>query len=468
MNLRNDAGLTVTNLAPLLRKRRLSPVDLTSWVLTRVDQMQPDLNAFITITADLALAQARRAEREIAKGRYRGPLHGIPISLKDLFYTRGIRTTAGSRILRSFVPNSDAPAVERLLAAGAVMLGKTNLHEFAYGATNANVHYGPVHNPWDTDRMSGGSSGGSAVSVVAGLALASLGTDTGGSIRIPAAACGCVGLKPTWGRVPLEGVIPLATSLDHVGPLSRCVQDAAFILDAIATGPASGAPGGGFARGLKEGIRGLRIGIPRQYFFDRLQPEVRTSVLKAVEILRAQGARVQEVRLEGMNETSDLAGVITLAEALAYHWKWLQKRPKDYDPVIRSRMEAGRNLTAVEYLLAQERRRRYTARFERAFQSVELLAAPTLPVTAPGLQEEDVFTGRSCEDVRTALLRLTRPGNLTGLPSISVPCGFSDDGLPVGLQLIGRRWDEATVLRAAYAYEQATEWHGRFPSDSVQ
>ncbi len=464
MNLQNDAGLTVTNVARLLRTRRLSPVELTRWMLARIERAQPELNAYITITADLAVAQARRAEHEIVRGRYRGPLHGIPVSLKDLFYTRGIRTTAGSRILRSFIPDTNAPAVETLLEAGAILLGKTNLHEFAYGATNVNIHYGPVRNPWNPNRMSGGSSGGSAASVVAGLALASLGTDTGGSIRIPAAACGCVGLKPTWGRVSLDGVIPLAPSLDHVGPLCRCVQDVALILDTIAPSPALGKTNGGFTRELKKGIRGLCIGIPRQYFFDRIHPETRQGVLDAIDVLRAQGARLREVRLEGMNESSDLASVITVAEALAYHWRWLRHRPGDYDPVIRSRMEAGKGMSAVDYLHAQERRRLYTVRFEHVFESVDLLATPTLPLVAPRIEAKDVFTGRSKEDVRLALLRLTRPGNLTGLPSVSVPCGFSTEGLPIGLQLIGRRWEETTVLRAAYAYEQATEWHRSFPS----
>ncbi len=467
MKFQNDGNLTIARIAPLMARRKLSPVELTRWMIARIERMQPELNAFITPTPELALVLARRAEREIAKGDYRGRLHGIPLCLKDLFHTRGIRTTAGSRILRSFVPDSNAPVVERLLSAGAILLGKTNLHEFAYGATNLNIHYGPVHNPWNPERMSGGSSGGSAAAVTAGLALASLGTDTGGSIRIPAAACGCVGLKPTWGRVELEGVIPLATSLDHVGPLCRCVEDAAIVLDAIATAGPDLAKGQRrrFSAGLRKGIRDLRIGLPRQYFYERVQPEVRRKVLDAVKVLEALGACICEIPLGGMGETASLAGTITIAEALAYHWKWLQSRPGDYDPVIRARLEAGSKLTAVEYLQAQERRRLYTSRFESAFDSVDLLAAPALPITAPDLEVSEVVTGRSREDVRSALLRLTRPGNLTGLPAISVPCGFSKEGLPVGLQLTGRRWAEGTVLRAAYAYEQATEWHKRFPQD---
>jgi aspartyl-tRNA(Asn)/glutamyl-tRNA(Gln) amidotransferase subunit A len=468
MNSQNDADLTISRLAPLLRRRKLSPVELTRWILDRIERLQPRLNAYITITSDLALRQARQAEKAIARGQYRGPLHGIPISLKDLFYTRGVRTTAGSRILRRFVPSDDAPVVKRLLAAGAVLLGKTNLHEFAYGATNVNLHYGAVRNPWDLCRMSGGSSGGSAASVSAALALASLGTDTGGSIRIPAAACGCVGVKPTHGLVPLSGVIPLAPSLDHAGPLCRCVEDAGLILSCIVGEDQNSPPNplasrASLVRGLKSGIKGLRIGVPRQYFFDRILDEVSTLVLAAIRLLERLGARIYEVNLEQMRETAALAGIITVAEALVYHRQWLKTRPHDYDPAIRARMEASKDLSAVDYLLAQEKRRSYSAGFERAMSSVDVLAAPALPVFAPRVDAVRVVAGHSREDVRMALLRLTRPANLTGLPSISVPCGFSDEGLPAGLQLIGHRWGEATLMRAAYAYEQATSWHKRFP-----
>ncbi len=453
----------------MIRRRKLSPLELTRWILERIGLLQPHLNAFITVTDEFALRQARRAEKEIARGQYRGPLHGIPFCLKDLFYTRGILTTAGSRILRRFVPREDAAAVRRLLDAGIVLVGKTNLHEFAYGATNVNVHYGAVRNPWDPKRMSGGSSGGSAAAVSAALALASLGTDTGGSIRVPAAACGCVGLKPTRGRVPLSGVIPLATTLDHAGPLCRSVQDAALVLSAIA-GPDAHDPGQPCEpsplalRNLRGSVRGIRVGVPGQYFFDHLQSDVRSTVRAAIARLEELGCSVREVKLDRvMKETARLAAVITVAEALAYHWSWLATRGKDYDPAIRSRMVADRNMPAVEYLQAQEKRKEYTVAFERAISSVDLMAAPTLPVAAPRIAETEVSAGRFREDVRMALLRLTRPGNLTGLPAISLPCGFTREGLPVGLQLIGKRWDEATLLRVACAYELATPWHEQFP-----
>jgi aspartyl-tRNA(Asn)/glutamyl-tRNA(Gln) amidotransferase subunit A len=469
MILSNDVNLTIAGIAPLIRRRRISPVELTEWLIARAEKFQPALNAYITITADQALAQARTAEKEILRDKYRGPLHGIPLSLKDIIHTRGIPTTAGSRILRSFVPDTNAVVVDRLYEAGAVLLGKTNLHEFAYGATNINMHYGAVCNPWNPGRMSGGSSGGSAVSVSAGLALASIGSDTGGSIRIPSAACGCVGLKPTWGMVPLNGVVPLSPSLDHLGPITRSVEDAAFVLEAIADSEVPGhrQPPRKFSKSLKEGIRGLRLGVPKQYFFDRVQADVRRNVQAAIQIFEEQGARIHEVELEGMRETSDLAGTITLAEALAYHIRWLNQRPGDYDPAIRARLEAGKSLSAVEYLQALERRKAYIRQFDSVFQSIDILLAPALAVVAPRIQETEVSVGaRAREDVRMALLRLTRPANLTGQPAITLPCGFSQEGLPVGLQLIGRRWQDDVVLRSAYAFESATLWHKHFPPDA--
>jgi aspartyl-tRNA(Asn)/glutamyl-tRNA(Gln) amidotransferase subunit A len=471
MNLANDHRLTIEHLSPLIRRHKLSPVELTEFVLDRIPELQPRVNAFITITADRALASARQAEREIMKGKYRGALHGIPICLKDLFYTRGIRTTAGSRILRSFTPDEDACVVERLVLAGTVLVGKTNLHEFAFGATNVNPHYGAVHNPWVQGRISGGSSGGSAAAVVSGLAVASLGTDTGGSVRIPAAACGCVGLKPTYGRIPLHGVIPLATSLDHVGPISRSVVDAAIMLEAV-SGPdprdrtTASAPAESWAGRLDRNIRRMRIGVPKQYFFDRIQPEVRRRVLESLDQLEQLGGELREINLRSMSMTADLAAGITVAEALAYHWNWLQKRASDYGSDLRTRMQSSADMPAVAYLQAQRSRDTYRRRFLESMESVDVLASPTLPVTAPRIESDEVKTGKSPEDVRLALLRLTRPGNLTGLPVISVPCGFTSEGLPVGLQLTGKPFEERTVLQAAYAFEQATEWHQKFPPDS--
>ncbi len=457
INLQNERSLTLERLARMIRRREISPVELTAAFLHRIRQLQPHLNAFITVTSELALSQAKAAEREIARGNYRGLLHGMPLCLKDLFHVGGVRTTAGSRILRNFRPSRNALVVDRLLGAGCVLLGKTNLHEFAFGATNLNPHYGPVRNPWSLDRISGGSSGGSAAAVVAALSVASLGTDTGGSIRIPAAACGCVGFKPTYGLVPLDGVIPLAPSLDHVGPITRSVEDAAVMLAVIT--------GGNYSRGLRRGIRGMRIGIPRQYYFDRLDSEVRQSVLAAVSCLEDNGGRTVDVDLSGMNETAELASEITAAEALAYHWKWLHARAGDYGEDLRVRMMARRKMSAVAYLRYKDRCNAYAARLGRALESCDVLSVPTLPVPAPSILDTEVLVGRSREDVRLALLRLTRPANLAGLPAISVPCGFTKSGLPIGLQLIGKPHAEDFVLRVAYAYERATHWHERFPPD---
>ncbi len=461
----NDRDLTIEHLAPLIERKKISPVELTRFLLDRIARLEPAINAYITVTAESALAGARRAEREIARGKYRGALHGIPVSLKDLFCTRGVATTAGSRILRDFVPDRNAVVVDRLLGAGCLLLGKANLHEFAYGPTSVNPHYGAVRNPWDPGRISGGSSGGSAAGVVAALAIASLGTDTGGSIRIPAAACGCVGLKPTRGLVPLDGVIPLSFTLDHVGPLCRSVADAAALLLALSEPRFENGRWRRMLRGMRRGVKGLRIGVPRDYFFDHLEPGVRRAVLEAVEVFRRLGAEVTEVGLEGMEHTARLAAEITGDEAAAFHDRWLRRRAKSYGRDVRERLAPSRRSTAVAYLQALEEMRAYGGRLDRVLESVDVLAAPTLPLPAPALDQTEFRTGRRREEVRTALLRLTRPANLSGLPALSLPCGFSAGGLPVGLQLIGRRLDEPTLLRAAWAYEGATPWHEQFPPD---
>jgi aspartyl-tRNA(Asn)/glutamyl-tRNA(Gln) amidotransferase subunit A len=464
MHFKNDSNLTIATLAPLIRRGKVSPVELTEFFLDRISRFNPSLNAFLTVTAEFARRQARRAEKEIAAGRYLGPLHGIPISLKDLFNTKGVRTTAGSKILRNFIPKGNAIAVDRLFKAGAVLLGKTNLHEFAYGVTSVNPHFGAVHNPWDLDRIAGGSSGGSAAAVSAGLCLASLGTDTGGSIRIPSSACGIVGLKPTRGLVPLEGVIPLAFSLDHVGPMCRSVQDAALMLNALVNAT-PGIAVVNYRRDLRDGVRGLRIGLPKKYFLGGLKNEVRAAVLEACRVLEKLGARIEEVRLRGVEDTARLVAEITVAEALAFHWNRLRRRPQDYGADLRERMEKSLNQPTVVYLHAQEKRREITRTFTAALEKVDALVAPTLPIVAPLIEENEVTIGRAKEPVRTVLLRFTRPGNLTGLPAISIPCGVSPEKMPVGLQILGGHYDEARLLRIARAYEQATTWHNLFPPD---
>ena len=472
MTLKNDSTLTIAKVAPLLRQRKISPVELTEAFLRRISQFQPKLNAFLTVCADLARRQAREAEKEIQKGRYRGPLHGIPITLKDLFSTAGVRTTAGSKILRHFTPPENATVVQWLREAGAILLGKTNLHEFAYGVTNHNPHYGPVRNPWDRKRIPGGSSGGSAAAVSAGLCLASLGTDPGGSIRIPSACCAVVGLKPTYGRVPLRGVIPLSFSLDHAGPIGRSVEDVALVLNAISGFDPKDRGSIAAARtisleSLSKGVRGLRIGVPKQYFFYRLQGAVRERVREALRVLEDLGARIQEIQLDFMKETAFLAGEITVAEALAYHGEWFPQRAKDYGDDVRARLELGAKQLTQTYFQAQRGRILYTQAFSQALEDVSVLATPTLPALPPEIGQEEVKIGKGTELVRAALLRFTRPANLTGFPALSLPCGFSSEGLPVGLQLIGRPWDEKTLLRVAYAYERATPWHRKFPEDGA-
>lgn len=463
----NNVELTISRLAPLIRRKKISPVELTGFLLERIHRLQPEINAYITVTAETALAQARAAEREITKGRYRGVLHGIPVSLKDLIHTRNVRTTAGSLILKRFVPARNAAVVDRLLEWGCVLLGKTNMHEFAYGATNINPHYGPVRNPWDTGRISGGSSGGSAASVVSAQAIASIGTDTGGSIRIPSAACGCVGFKPTFGRVSLEEIIPLSSTLDHAGPITRCVADSAFLLDAIAQPNLWNMNAKKTEAEISRGVRSFRIGIPRQYFFDHVHAEVKKAVLAAAGIFEQLGAGLVEIDLKGMGQTERIAAEITGCEALAYHEQWLSRKSGSYGEDVRLRLEQSRSATAAAYIRTMAQLRAYAQEFDRVFEQekVEVILAPTLPAPAPPLNTGEIKIGRHREDVRRAMLRLTRPANVSGLPAISLPCGFSSERLPIGLQIIGRRDGDASVLRVAHAYESATPWHHFFPPE---
>ena len=459
MNETDLPFLSIGELAPLIERGDVSPVEVTRTVLGRIAALDGRLNAYITVLHDEALSAAREAEKAIRAGGTLGPLHGIPISLKDLFWTEGVRTTAGSAILADFVPEEDAHSVARLKAAGAVIVGKTNLHEFAFGVTTINPHYGPTRNPWDTDRSPGGSSGGSAAAVAAGLCTASMGTDTGGSVRIPAALCGIVGLKPTYGRVSRHGVVPLAWTMDHAGPMTRTVCDAALMLNAIAghdpRDPASAdAPVPDFTAGLDAGLKGLRLGVPQHYYFDGLDPEVEKAVREAIDLLGRQGAMVEEVALPRLEYAPATYWPISISEAAAYHHDWLTNRPEDYGHDVRQRMEPGLLVPAVRYLQAQRARRLIADDFRQALRVVDALLAPTTPIPAPRIE------AAVTPAVRSALLRLTSPANLAGLPALSVPCGFTGAGLPVGLQIIGRAFDEATVLRVGHAYETAAGWAG--------
>jgi aspartyl-tRNA(Asn)/glutamyl-tRNA(Gln) amidotransferase subunit A len=464
------AFFSIEQTAKLLRARKFSPVALVEAALARAERLQPRLNAFITLLADKARRDARRAEREIVHGRWRGPLHGIPISLKDNFWTRGVRTTAGSKILADFIPTMDSTAARRLARAGAILIGKTNLHEFAYGVTTENPHYGAAHNPWALDRTPGGSSGGSAAAVAAGVGFASLGTDTGGSVRIPAALCGIVGLKPTYGRVSCWGVIPLSRSLDHVGPLARSVADVAILLDAIAgrdsrDPAAKGPPAPDYRHGLERRPKRLRLGRPRDYFFEHLDPEVRAAVAAAARKLERLGARVEEVSLPHVAGSLELATQIALFEAAQFHFGegYFPARAMEYGEDVRQRLEQGMATREADYRSALARRDAERQDFLAAFERVDAILVPAVPIPAPRIGAKSVRIGGKEETVRAALVRLNRPANSCGLPAISVPCGFTRAGLPMGLQLIGKPWDELRLLQIAHAYEQATSWHSRHP-----
>jgi len=464
MTTTDTADLSISEAADLVRKRKLSPIELTEACLERIAALDARVRAFITVTREDAMAGAQQAAAAIAGGNYKGPLHGIPIALKDLFDTAGVRTTAGSKILRERVPTEDAEATARLKAAGAIILGKLNMHEFAFGATGLNRHYDGTHNPWGLDRMSGGSSSGSGAAVAAGMALGALGTDTGGSIRIPSSLCGVTGLKPTYGRVSRRGVVPLSWSLDHVGPIARTAADAALILKAIAGRDAgdetsSEEPVPDYAKTLADTrLKRLRIGVPDSFFFDNVDAECLEAIRAALFLLRDMKAQVDEVSLPHLAEVSAAVTAIMLPEALAYHRRWLAERPDDYGEDVRGRLELALLYPAVTYVEAKRLRTLVSEEWRASvFDRFDLLAVPTTPVAAPPLDDDGL-------QATLTLTRFTGAFNLTGLPAISIPCGFTSAGLPIGLQLVGRWWEEATVLRVAHAYQQATDWHKRTPA----
>jgi aspartyl-tRNA(Asn)/glutamyl-tRNA(Gln) amidotransferase subunit A len=451
------AFASIEEVAGLYRKRKLSPVDVTKLMLARIEQLNPKLNAYITVTAQQALVQAKKSEAELfaprgRKGhRDRGPLHGIPISLKDNIYTKDIRTTAGSKILKDFVPLHDAVVWAKLKEAGAILLGKTNLHEFAYGVTTNNPHYGPTRNPWDLARIPGGSSGGSAAAIAAGLCYGSIGTDTGGSIRIPASLCGTVGVKPGIGRVSAEGVVPLSPRLDFVGPLARTAADAALLLDPI------------FVRGKKEPslslppqssarpLRKLRLGLPKDFFVGLISDDVYIVFQDAIRQFQKEGATIKGISIPELSETEEAGNHIAWPEATHYHQQagWFPAHSADYSEDVRARLEMGTKVTAITYLQALETRDKFIQHFHAAMADVDAVVLPTTPIAAPLIGEESTRIGKEIHPTRALLLRLNRPANLAGIPALSVPCGFTAAGLPVGLQLIGAVTDELLLLRIA-------------------
>ena len=456
--------MTIAELGRLLQSRQLSPVELTATYLERVERLNPTLGAYITVMSETARAEAAAAEDEIGRGLYRGHLHGIPVAIKDIIYTQGVLTSAGSRVLADHVPAYDSTIVERLRASGAVLLGKLNLSEFAIGGT-IDHPFGTPRNPWNLGRSAGGSSSGSAVAVAGGLCAGSLGSDTGGSIRGPSAFCGTVGLRPTYGRVTRHGVVPMSWSLDTVGPMTRTVEDCAIMLQAIAghdpdDATSSRSPVPDYASALREDVNGLVIGVPRHYFFDTgagADPEILAAVEKALADLESLGARLEEVKIPSLDLAGPANWLIMMSEAFAYHKANLQSQPQNFGSVVRHRFYLGGLFGSADYVKAQQARSRIRREFAEVMQRVDLIGCPTMLGPAPLFDSFDpstVVLGRS----------FTAPFNETGMPAISVPCGFTESGLPLGLQLAGRPFEEETVIRAAYTYQQHAGWYKQRPA----
>ena len=451
--------LSIADAQRLVRSGALSPLELVEAYLERIDRFDARLNAFVTVTDERALARARALEAELARGRWRGPLHGIPIALKDNIDTAGVLTTAASAVFADRVPDEDAEVVTRLEQAGAVIVGKLNMHEFAYGATSAFAHTGPVRNPWDVDRIPGGSSGGSGAAVAARLCAGALGTDTGGSVRIPAAHCGIVGLKATYGLASIRGIIPLSVSLDHVGPMCRTVADAALMLQALAGYDPRGiasirADVPDYAAALLRRTSSLRLGVPRTPFYEDVDPQIAEAVERALGVLRDLAASTRDVELPALPQARPVA-----VEAYAYHADLLDGRRELYDASTLARIEPGAEVSAADYAEALYQLKLVRKAIAGAFDDVDVLVTPTLP----RLPMQIEAARESPAEATRILVRNTAPFNTYGIPAISVPCGFSREGLPIGLQISGRALGEVDVLALAHAYEQSTAWHARTP-----
>jgi aspartyl-tRNA(Asn)/glutamyl-tRNA(Gln) amidotransferase subunit A len=458
-------ALSIEDAAKLIASKQLSPVELTETMLARIEKLNPQLNAYMTVTADSAIAEAKAAEAELAAGKHRGPLHGIPIAHKDLFDTKGVRTTAGMKIFADRVPDADAAVVEKLRHAGAISLGKLGMHEAAYGVTSDNVHYGAVRNPWDGERIPGGSSGGSGAATAAGLAFAATGSDTGGSIRIPAAFCGTVGLMPTYGRVSLRGAVPLSWTMDHAGPLTRTVRDAAIVLQAIAghdpADPTSvDRPVPDYLDGIERGAQGLRVGVPKQYFWENVDAGVAKLARAALDATAAAGADVVYVDYEHAERYFGMANVILLADASAYHTSetGYPDSREQYSPQVAGLLDAGMTFTGVQVAGAQHAMQiARNGEADALLHGVDVLAIPTTPCMAPTIEE------LRADDTTLRIVASTAVIDFTGQPAIAVPCGLAD-GLPASISFVARRFDEPTMLRAARAYERI---RGAFPAPDI-
>jgi len=460
--------MTILEAAADLRARKISSMELTQLSLQRMARLEPQLNAFITPTEDLAVERALRADDELARGIDRGPLHGIPIAFKDVFSTKGVRTTCGSKLFADYVPGRDAAVVEKLCAGGAVMMGKLNMHELAYGITSNNPHFGAVRNPWDTRCIPGGSSGGAGAAVAAEMIFMGMGSDTGGSIRIPASFCGVVGLKPTSGRVSRYGVLPLDFSLDHMGPLVRSVRDAAVTLNAIAgrdprDDSSSRQPVADYLPPPEVTLDGVRIGLPENFYFERLDPAADQAVRAMARVAESLGARLEPVRVPDVAALNAVSRVILLAEASALMERHLGRR-EDFGADVLALFDQGRLIPATDYVNAQRLRRLMIEEFRGIWKKVDCLFTPATPAAAPRIGQTTIEFNGVAEDVRLASTRLVRGINVLGEPALAMPCGFNAAGLPLGLQIVGRPFGEALILRVGAALEDATEFHRRRPA----
>lgn len=435
--------------------RSMTAVEVAEAFLKRIALQDRLLNSFVVVMPDQALDAAQRVDDAVRAGRAPGPLAGVPVAVKDLIDMAGVTTTAGAHRLFHVTAREDAPVITQLRGAGAVIVGKTGLHEFAYGVTNANPHTGSVRNPWDRSRTPGGSSGGSAAAVAAGLCAVALGSDTGGSIRIPASLCGVTGLKPTYGTVPTSGAVPLSWGLDHLGPLTRTATDAGLVLSVLAAAPQRAAE-------MRRDIAGLRVGVPRHFFWEDLDPAVEAACRDAVSILADLGAAILDVVIPHAHDAGAAATIILSAEAAAYHELRLREQGEAFGEDVRVKLDRGLFVPAVDYVVAQRARAFLTREFIQTLRDIDVLVTPTTVAPAAPLEEVIHSTGASLA-MSLEYTRFTYPFNLTGLPALSVPCGFTEQGLPIGLQIAGRPFDETTVLRVGHAYQQVTEWHLRRP-----
>ena len=462
------ALLSLSAVAQAIAQKRMSSREVTQSCLDRIAKWQPRLNAFMAIEADAALAAADAADAALSKGGLRGPLHGVPLAHKDMYYDAGHVVTCGSKIRRDFVATTTSTALQRLKDAGSVRLGSLQMVEFAYGPTGHNVHHGAVHNPFAIDHITGGSSSGSGSAVAARLTFAALGSDTGGSIRMPAHFCGVTGLKTTWGRISRAGAMPLSQSLDTVGPLARSVEDCALLLGLMAGADpldptAAAGPVPDYAAATRQSIKGLRIGVPTAFYVDDLDPEVAKILDDTIATLKREGATIVQVELPDQRQLSAACQLVLAVEAAAFHKRWLIERPGDYGPQVLMRLQNGLAIPGVSYLEAMRWRGPALAAFNTAVEGVDAVIAPVAPVPAPTIAESDVGNSPGAEAVIQRLTRFTRPINYLGLPSLAVPAGFTGAGLPVGMQLVGRSFDEAMLLRIGAAFQRVTDFHARVP-----